>query len=114
MRGQTVSLRRLCLALVSVAVLQTCDSWGHKGRLTIVNGSEESIRNGRVVVCRQGFALDNLAANQSRVFMYKVNCEGGYDITATFASGATLKRETGYVTTGMDFSDELIVKPTGI
>src|SRR5262249_1807892 len=114
MRGQTVSLRRLCLALVSVAVLQTCDSWGHKGRLTIVNGSEESIRNGRVVVCGQRLALDNLGPRRARVFMYKVNCEGGYDITATFASGVSLKRETGYVTTGMDFSDELIVKPTGI
>ena len=119
---QTVLVKRIMMALVAIAFLSGCDFlhlvWSelrtHDAKVTIVNDSEDNIVKGHVVICDQGFDFDGLAPHESRVFRYKVSCEGDYDLTATFASGRRLQGKIGYVTSGSDFIHQLNLTPQKI
>ena len=107
----------LVFVLVTFAV-PGCDHalWGpfrtHHGRVKIVNGSQELIIKGELVICRQRFEFDNLRANESRTFLYQIrSCPGqGFRVEVKLESGSSLARRVGYITSGFDFSDELIVR----
>ncbi len=88
----------------------------HHGRVKIVNGSDETIVKGDVVICGQRFDFDNLRSNEFRTFLYQIaGCPGqDYRVAVTFESGDAIIRRVGYVTNGFDFSDEVIVKRDNI
>jgi hypothetical protein len=107
----------LIFVFATFAVLG-CDHaiWGpfrtHHGRVKIVNGSKEMVIKGELVICGQQFEFGNLRSNDSRTFLYQIgSCPGqDYRVAVTLESGSSLTRRVGYVTSGFDFSDELIVK----
>jgi hypothetical protein len=87
---------------------------GSNGRVRVVNGTIERIISGELEICRQHFVLENLEPGHAAMFQYIVRGDSHYTINITFESGATLDAELGYVTDGMDFEDELIVKNSSI
>lgn len=60
-------------------------------------------------MCRQTIEVTDVEPRGSASGSYRVNCEGDYRIEVNFASGRNLETQTGYITGGVDFQDEIIV-----
>jgi penicillin V acylase-like amidase (Ntn superfamily) len=67
-----------------------------------------------VAICGQTIKLKDIQPNTSAAGFYKVTGDSGYTIEVEFQSGKTLRKETGYVTNGMDFQDEITVTDSDI
>ena len=110
--------RHILVFFFATCALLGCDHaiWGpfrtHHGRVKVVNGSQETIAKGALVICGQRFNFDNLRSNEFRKFSYQIGSCPGQDfrVAVTFESGGTITRRVGYVTSGFDFSHELILK----
>ena|SRR6266851_7533749 len=81
----------------------------HHGAVTVINNSRERIVSGRLEICGQGFELKDLPPGESRTFRYRVIGDDDYHLEVTFASKHTIKRRLGYVTSGFDFNEQLVV-----
>jgi len=97
------------LVLVLAAVLAIGLS-SNKGEVSVVNQAAEPIRAGTIEICNQRLTLGETKPNESKRIHYKVKSDSHCNITIEFASGKKLTRHLGYVTSGMDFHDTLIVK----
>ena len=110
--------RHVLIFLFATCTVLGCDHaiWGpfgtHHGRVTVVNGSRKVIIKGDLVICGQRFTFDNLRSNEFKEFSYRIgSCPGqDYRVAVTFESGGTITRKVGYVTSGFDFSHELIIR----
>jgi hypothetical protein len=100
--------------VVALAYLAFCACTIHKGTLLLVNKAREPIARALVEVCGQIPELKNVQVNQSASVSYVVTCEGDYLINIEFKSGRRLQTKTGYITTGFDFQDEILVTDADI
>jgi hypothetical protein len=58
--------------------------------------------------------MKDLQPGKTTSASFTANCEGHYTITVEFQSGRTLRKETGYVTTGVGFEDTISVDDQAI
>ncbi|HOY64061.1 MAG TPA: hypothetical protein PLK80_17890 [bacterium] len=86
----------------------------HTGHFTLTNQSDEMIAHGTVSICGKTFAFENVEKDDSIEETYEAKGDSHYSITVVFASGATIKDEIGYVTTGFNYEDIITVAKTSI
>ena len=81
----------------------------------LVNKAKEPIARASVAICGQTIEMKDIQPNTSAAGSYEVKCESHYTIQVEFQSGNTLRKETGYVTNGVDFQhDEIVVTDSDI
>ena len=101
----------LCLFAVGLFALVFS---ANKGEVLVVNRAAESVARGQIEICKQKFTFGPIKPSETKHIFYKVWSDSHYKITVEFQSGKKLTRELGYVTSGVDFSDTLIVKDNDI
>lgn len=102
-----LSIRAIVCLLVSVFVLSSCQA--NNGSFLLINKARDTITLGLVTVCGQTIELKDIGPNKSASGVFKVKTDSHYDVKIKFLSGKKITKELGYVTTGFDFHDELVV-----
>ena len=97
----------LCLLAIGMVAIVLSSN---KGEIVIVNEATHSVLRGEIEVCKQRFKLGQLKPKDRHQILYKVWSDSAYEVTIEFESGKRLTRKLGYVTSGVDFKDTLIVK----
>ena len=83
-------------------------------KFTFVNKSNQVIRRASVNVCGQYFEYKDMQPEQGTSGNFKVSCEGHYTIDVELRSGKKMHKEVGYVTSGMNFKDEITVTSSDV
>ena len=99
----------LLLALATVASLAACRPTP-KSTVRVKNVSASAITDGELQVCRQHFPLARIEPGGTASFTFKASFDSAYSVRATLASGHTVTGDVGYVTSGMVFDDELLIR----
>lgn len=86
----------------------------NKGEVIIKNASTELITGGTLKICNQQFKLSNIEPNGVEHIAYRVRSDSHYSVVIEFQSGKKLEKDIGYVTSGADFRDQLLVQDTDI
>lgn len=112
---ECVEMRPLmsCVA-ATIAVLFLTSCGANKGSFILENGSKEPIVRALVVICDQTIELNDVQPNKSAAGSYEVTSDSHYTIQVELQSGKRLRKETGYVTHGMDFHHEITVTDSDI
>lgn len=79
------------------------------GELTIINKSSEVVALAEVIVCNQVMQLKMIEINASKKCSFRITVDAQYYILVEFASGRKLTTEIGYVTSGIDVEDTIII-----
>ena len=85
-----------------------------QGEVSIVNKATESVVKGKIDIGNQHFIVENMKPGEQKTFSYKVTSDSHYNVAVTLSSGTRLATEIGYVTTGLDFKETLIVNNDAI
>ena len=80
----------------------------------MTNNSSEPISRISVTICGQTRVLTNINRNQVLNEAYKVGSNTHFKIHVALKSGKVFDEEGGYVTGGMDFTNEIIVYDAGV
>ncbi|GAC1469139.1 MAG: hypothetical protein PVSMB1_17720 [Gemmatimonadaceae bacterium] len=99
---------------VTIAALLLTSCTTNKGNFSLVNKAKEPITRASVAICGQTIELKDVQPNKSGAGSYEVTSDSHYTIQVEFQSGTKLKKETGYVTHGMDFQHEITVTDSDI
>lgn len=67
-----------------------------------------------MTICGQTIELKDIQPTKSALGSYKVKSDSHYDVRVEFQSGKKLQRGVGYVTSSLDFQDEITVTDTDI
>ena len=98
--------------VVPALLLASCTS--NQGNFSLVNKATESIAHVSVGICGQTIELNGIKSNDRLTGSYKVTSDSHYTIEVEFQSGRKIKKETGYVTNGMNFRHEITVTDSDI
>jgi hypothetical protein len=79
------------------------------GKFSLLNKSTEPIAGASVTICGQTIELKNIPPSEHAEGSYRVTSDSHYSIKVEFVSGKKLAKETGYVTNGASFDDEIVV-----
>ena len=101
-------------ALLSTLLLLLVECRNYEGRLEVENVASVAIDRITINVCGQAIRLEGIAPSTSALASYRVSADGHYDVWVEFRGGSTLQGSLGYVTTGMNFSDHLLVSDSEI
>lgn len=104
----------ISVAAVIVAALFLTSCTTSKGDFTLVNRAKEPIVRASVEICGQTIQVTDVQPSKSATGSYEVKADSHYTIQVEFQSGKKLRKETGYVTRGMDFKHEISVSDSGI
>jgi hypothetical protein len=107
----TVKIRLLATAVMAVLVGASCAR--HQGTLVFRNDSGEGISRITVAVCGRTLVIDGLKPAETRSASYRI-CEGHPVIEAEFTSGRHLRKDGGYITTGINIRHEMSISPDDI
>jgi hypothetical protein len=98
----------------AIAVLFLASCMFNKGNFSLINKAKEPIANGSVNICDQTIEFKSIQTNKSASSSYEITCENYYTIQIEFLSGKKLKKEAGYVTSGVNIQDEITVTDSDI
>lgn len=79
------------------------------GTVTLINRSTESIAKGSMEVCGQKFNFTEIHPGESETAKFAVRADSHYQISITFRSGREISKQIGYVTSGFNYKDRLVV-----
>jgi hypothetical protein len=79
------------------------------GKFSLLNRATETIVRASVTICGQTIELANIPPEVRAEKFYRVTSDSHYSIQVEFKSGKKLLKETGYVTNGASFDDEIVV-----
>ena len=86
--------------------------WGcsdSKGQIWLINKASNKIIRAQVDVCDQTLIFKDLEISERQNGFFLVKGECHYAIEVLFSNQSTLVKDLGYVTTGFDYIDYLIV-----
>ena len=102
---------KLCLVLIVGAILGYMIRLStisiSMGELTINNKTGKQIKEIEIQICENKFWFWDFSSGSAIKFAYPIDCESGYRIKVTPASGEKFESSVGYVTRGYDFSDSI-------
>lgn len=102
----------LILALVVVAGGYIAhDLMVDTASLALVNESLEEIGDLEVKVWNQEFALGLLAPGDAKKITIRDFGDSNWQISGRWKSGDIIREEVGYITHGMDFTDQIVFAP---
>jgi hypothetical protein len=109
MNRNPLPLAAFSISCLFVVGMSGCIFSSHKGEVLIVNQATETVLKGEIEVCKQRFDFQNIKPKERKQILYDVRSDSHYKIEIQFESGKKLTKELGYVTSGLDFKDMLIV-----
>lgn len=92
----------LSSVIMFITLLMTASCHQDKGKLILINNSNEIVKLAHIKICDQVIEIENINPNEQATGNFRITCENHYDITIKFVSGKEIKKETGYVTSGFD------------
>lgn len=92
-----------------IAVLLVVSCTANKGNFSLVNKTKEPITRASVLICGQKIELKDIRPSGRASGSYEVKSDSHYTVEVEFLSGKKIRKETGYVTNGMDFRHEITV-----
>ncbi len=98
--------------LLSILFATSCTS--NTGDFALVNKANETIARASVEISGQKFEFMDVEPNETVLSSYEVRFDSHYTIEIEFQTGRLLQKETGYVTSGMDFQHEITVTSSNI
>lgn len=98
---------KFLFALTSLLFVLACTEYS--GRVILVNKSSDIISQATVSICDQVMKFYDINPNNSKEDGYRVRSDSHYLIEVKFKSGKTIKRETGYVTNGMNVYHKITI-----
>jgi len=102
----------LCVALLTVISCVSCET--NTGTVVVLNKANDMIARVVIKVSGQELTISDLAPSQSSTATYQVRTEGHYSIDVEFRSGKHLQKELGYITSGFDVRDQILVTDSDI
>ncbi|MBN1493421.1 MAG: hypothetical protein JW938_04675 [Candidatus Omnitrophica bacterium] len=81
----------------------------YDGNVTIKNVSSKNIQKVTIEVCKQNYKLEDISRGASKEVNYEVKADSHYTVKVIFDDSSVLSDEIGYVTSGMDFNDTIVV-----
>lgn len=84
-----------------------------KGVVIILNNSGENFLGGDLEVCGQKYLINPIKDGDFQTIKYKIKSDSSYNITVHLKS-STINESLGYVTSGIEFEDKIIVNESGI
>jgi hypothetical protein len=106
-------LKNLFFLIVLISFASSCSA-GNTGEVVLQNKSEQNIDLASIKICKDKFEFKSLNPGSRKIFTYKVKGDCHFNIDIKFASGRTLSREVGYVTTGIDFEHKIFITSKSI
>ena len=107
-------MRFRLLNVYLLAGLSAASCGSTEGRFTVANRATEPIKQIVVTICGQTIALGPIDPQRTAVGAYNVTSDSHFVIDLTFVSGKTLHKEDGYVTNGVAYRHEIVVKNSEI
>ena len=103
----------LSIISIFIGLLIFTKFYTSKGVVIISNQSGEEFLGGELEVCGQKYLINPIKNGNFQTIKYKVKSDSSYNITVHLKS-STIKKSLGYVTSGIDFEDTIIVNESGI
>lgn len=103
----------LSIGVIIAALLMISCTTG-KRNFSLINKAQEPIARALVKICGQTIELRNINPRNSAAGSSDVKSDSHYAIEVEFRSGKKLRKETGYVTNGMDFQHDISVTDSDI
>lgn len=100
--------------IVIIAALFEIFCTTSKGHFLLINKTMEPIARVSVKISGQTVELRDILPSKSAEGSYDVKSDSHFIIEVEFQSGKKLRKETGYVTNGMDFQHEIEVTGSDI
>lgn len=75
--------------------------------VTLINKSQFPVARGEIELCRERARIPFIATRDHASVSINIPGDCHYVITVTLSNGLTHTLKTGYVTTGMDFSETI-------
>lgn len=94
--------------LLLLACLPGCER--HRGKVSIINQSQEAVARVYIAVCHQEIRLGEIAPLARAEAEFRVTGDSHYHVEVGFRSGKQLSADLGYITNGMDYEDEILVR----
>jgi hypothetical protein len=107
--GIVAILVRHLLQVVGVAIFLLLASCQNTGNLIIVNYSAAKVLTGTVEICQQSKIIKDLESYGKTNMSYKVHSDSHYIVRLGMSSGVLIDTSLGYVTSGLDFFDTLVI-----
>ena len=107
--------KNLILLLVIFYLLSGCaNSEKNQSSIFISNEASNEIVSGKLKICSNEFYISHLQPKQKAFFNYTPRSDDHYSLEVIFPSGKSLKKEIGYITSGFNYRDKLIVNDNDI
>ena len=101
--------RRRSVAFVAVALIAAVSCGSNTGTATVINKADEPIARAAVTMSwGETLEVAGLNPGDTATLTYRVR-EGDYRVEVVFRSGKRLESEGMYVTTGVDYEDQIVV-----
>ena len=84
------------------------------GLVLIENDSDKDIALVKLKICGQESMFENIAKANSVQWSYTVSGDCNFDIFVHFVGGEKIAGQVGYVTTGADYKDKIVIKNSDI
>jgi hypothetical protein len=84
------------------------------GEFALINETDEVAAHVSVLICGQNVQFDNIKPHESVRGSYKIGPDGHYKINVQFASGRKIQEEFGYVTSGINVKDKIVIRESDI
>jgi len=106
---------RALLLLVFLLALYGCiNSSANKSVVSVINKSPYGIMVGSLDIGGQKFEISTLDLNGIIHFNYTPRSDCQYLIKIKFSSGKTLEKSIGYITSGLNYDDTLMITDSDI
>lgn len=84
------------------------------GQVALENQTSEPIGFATVSVCGQRLEFSDVESGKIEAAAFSVGADSHYDVVVVFRSGRRIVSSVGYVTSGIDYRDTLIVRDNEI
>jgi hypothetical protein len=106
--------RRIINSGTALAILTVMSCSESKGSYSLTNVASEPIASASITVCKQRREFRNVQPGHSVPGCYVVRADDHFIIDIKFESGKTLRKESGYVASGLDFQHEIVVTDSDV
>lgn len=107
--------RRTSLLPIAVVVLVAAGAGvmfarnGSAGTFQVLNSSGEQVDKVTVKVSDRTVTFDKLAPQDARTESFRIGKDSHFDVSVRFESGRSLETSGGYVTSGIESADQIVI-----
>lgn len=106
-RASVFLVSLLVLAVLAVGIMFARNRT--TGTFQVMNSSGEQIERVTIEVSDQTFIFRDLAPQEARTESFRIGKDSHYDVSVKFETGRNLEATIGYVTSGIDSADNIVI-----